>query len=86
MCTFSFVHIYFFLSYALVLLDLDILSTQNAKRVICNSSSYHNQILFVMTTCAPYILSTLNNILGVLNVDIITSTSPLECLHCVICV
>ena len=39
-------------------------------------------IAHTLNMCAPYILCTFDNILGLLNLDIITSTSPLECLHC----
>ena len=62
--------------------------------VICDTSSFHSSIfktLYVMIAltlnmCAPYILCTFDNILGLLNLDIITFTSSLECLHCFLCV
>ena len=49
-------------------------------------SFLHILLLYVMIAhtlnmCAPYILCTFDNILGLLNLDIIASTPPLECLH-----
>ena len=62
--------------------------------VICDSSSFHslifklntlclfiNMIAHTLNMCAPYILCTFDNIFGILNLDIIMSTPPLECLH-----
>ena len=38
-------------------------------------------IAHTLNMCAPYILCTFDNILGLLNLDIIASTPPLEYLH-----
>ena len=39
-------------------------------------------IAHTLNMYAPYILCTFDNILGMLNIDVIKSTHPLECLHC----
>ena len=39
-------------------------------------------IAYTLNMCAPYILCTFIIFLGLLNFDIIKSTPPLECLHC----
>ena len=44
-------------------------------------------IAYTLNMCAPYILCTFDNLfddlfLGLLNLDIMTSTRPLNCLRC----
>ena len=50
--------------------------------------SHPNICCIVCYDCShsEHMLWTFDNILDVLNLDIIMSTTPLECLHCIICV
>ena len=42
----------------------------------------YDMIGHILNMCAPYILCTFDNILGLLDLDVITSTPTFECLQC----